>query len=124
VREHAQLEYYFIIVFQGRSLGAVRVYNIDQAKAIFSWGSWVLEEGTPMVVSLITVRLIYDFAFGQLGMKKTLFDVRLRNSNVLRFHRQLGSAETRRDDLDVYFEFSDEQYRSSRKRLTQLIESS
>lgn len=122
VRENAGTECYFAIQLDGVPVGFVRVYSIDRTKGVFSWGSWVIREGTPSFVSLVSVRLVYDFAFETLGLTRAEFDVRIRNRNVLLFHFQMGAIEIRRTAEDVFFEYSAAQYRLHRTRLSWLID--
>lgn len=120
-REQAGTEYYFMILLDGRPVGSVRLYHIDRTLGTYAWGSWVIEEGSPLLVSLLTVRLLYDFAFRTLGLKLAQFDARVRNTNVIRFHLQLGAIRLREDELDVFFDYSSEQYEAARPRLQALI---
>lgn len=123
LRRAAGLEYYFAIVNDSKAVGVVRIYRIDLATGNFVWGSWVIEEGTPVVVSLLTVRLVYDFAFLSLGLKKAQFDVRRINRNGRRFHFQMGATQVGEGELDVFFEYSAPQYQAARHRLIKWIES-
>lgn len=120
-REARGSERYFAIVLAGATVGFVRMYHIEPQAGTFTWGSWVIREGTPTHVALRVVRMIYDFAFEACGLRLAFIDVRLANPNMRRFQVQLGARELRRTEIDIFFEYPREAYRAFRPRLAAII---
>lgn len=91
-REAQGVEHYFVISYRNEPVGVVRVYGIQPATGGFTWGSWAIQADTPPVVAWITAVLLYDFAFGQLGLGRATFEVVASNHNVIRFHQSFGAV--------------------------------
>jgi RimJ/RimL family protein N-acetyltransferase len=105
-REAAGEEYYFVIERSddGRQCGVVRLYDITEDS--FTWGSWILDANKPAKAALASALLIYKVAFGALGRKRAVFDVRADNARTVAFHRRFGAVETHSDELNIYFELN------------------
>ncbi len=103
IREAENKDYYFIIESKKcQRYGAIRVYDLRADS--FSWGSWVIERGSPAHVSIESVLLIYAFGFYKLGFEKCHFEVRKVNKNVAAFHLRFGANIVNEDELTYYFE--------------------
>ncbi|MFZ5494492.1 MAG: GNAT family N-acetyltransferase [Verrucomicrobiota bacterium] len=102
-REQQGIEHYFIILHQDRPVGAVRVYSIDRSNGTFTWGSWVIQEGTKPEIAWLSVILIYDFAFVHLELAQAQFQVVSTNQNVIRFHRGFGAQQTEEGNGSIGF---------------------
>lgn len=115
-REAAGQEYYHIITRKdGQPCGTVRLYDIGTDR--FTWGSWILDAGKPPKAALESAVLIYDLAFGPLGLQSAVFDVRKDNQRTLNFHRRFGATETGKDDVNVYFTYTRSQFETDRPHL-------
>ncbi len=109
-REAADQEYYFVIerVDDGARCGVVRLYDITESH--FTWGSWILDVNKPAKAALDSALLVYRIAFGSLGCKRAIFDVRAKNTRTLAFHRRFGAVETGSDEFNVYFKLESEDF--------------
>jgi RimJ/RimL family protein N-acetyltransferase len=121
-RHARNLEHYFVICYRKQPVGAVRVYNIHPEAGTFTWGSWAIQPGTHSVVAWITTVLLYDFAFGELGLARATFEVVASNHNVIRFHKSFGAefGEARGDS--VSFTLSKAAFEGIRARFLQRIQ--
>jgi RimJ/RimL family protein N-acetyltransferase len=108
-RESQGQEYYFIIESHaGHPYGTVRVYDLRPDS--FSWGSWILAHDRPQSAAIESTLAIYDFGFYELQFPKSHFDVRKDNEKVIRYHQRFGAHRTGEDELNVFFEFTREDY--------------
>jgi len=114
-RERALNELYYIMETKGERCGVVRIYDIHEDT--FTWGSWILDERKPPKAALESALLIYDIAFGKLGLRLARFDVRRDNERTLAFHRRFGARELRADEQDVFFEFDRQDFARQRDAL-------
>lgn len=105
-REARGSEYYFVIerLADAQPCGLVRLYDIEGDQC--TWGSWILDHNKTPKAALESAVLSYVFAFEHLNLSKALIDVRLNNDRSLRFQYRLGAVEIRRDDRDIFFEYS------------------
>ncbi|WP_422049018.1 GNAT family N-acetyltransferase [Shimia sp.] len=115
-REAAGVEYYYVIERRSdaRPCGLVRLYDIEKSQ--FTWGSWILDQNKTPKAALESALLIYVKGFEELGLSKSVFDVRLDNARTLAFHRRFGAVETGRDAQDVFFEYTAAQFRADKDR--------
>ncbi|MBY5934984.1 GNAT family N-acetyltransferase [Tateyamaria omphalii] len=113
-REAAGEEYYYVIerLDTGQPCGLVRLYDIEDDQ--FTWGSWILDHNKTPKAALESAVLIYVQGFEQLGMKKSVFDVRADNDRTLAFHTRFGAIETGRNSQDVFFKYSRDQFQSDK----------
>jgi RimJ/RimL family protein N-acetyltransferase len=117
-REAEGTEFYFVITFQSRPAGTIRVYDFQGRS--FSWGSWIVQPGNPHYVALVSCILIYDFGFDSLNFEASHFEVRRENKAVVRFHQRIGASLVRSDDTDSYFRIEKADYQKMRPRLLAL----
>ena len=96
----------------GTRCGLVRLYDIEAES--FTWGSWILDENKPPRAALESAVLIYDVGFDGLGCSCAVFDVRSDNTHTLAFHRRLGAHEVASDELNVFFNYTREQFDTGR----------
>ena len=111
-REYTGTDYYFVIVDKELGdIGLVRVYDIDYANKSFTWGSWIIRENNrPKYAALESALMVYEFAFNELNLILSKFDVRNDNSGVINFHNRFGAKYLYTDELNNYFELSKTQY--------------
>lgn len=109
-REVQGREIYFVIERRsdGMRCGVVRLYDIAEQQ--FTWGSWILDEHKPNKAALESAVLIYQFAFESMQKRKAIFDVRRDNTMTISFHERFGAAETGADEVNLYFEYTCEQF--------------
>jgi RimJ/RimL family protein N-acetyltransferase len=94
----------------GKNLGVVAIYQIDEANKTFNWGRWIIDPEAPIYTALESAILVYHIAFDLLGLEKTLSDVRLENKNVVKFHLSYGAHIYRESELDMFYEFHKHQF--------------
>jgi len=109
-REAQGREIYFVIERRNdaQRCGVVRLYDITELQ--FTWGSWILDENKPSKAALESAVLIYQMAFGIMQKRRAVFDVRSDNERTLSFHRRFGAMEMYADEMNIYFEYSREQF--------------
>jgi RimJ/RimL family protein N-acetyltransferase len=109
-REAQGSEIYFVIERRSdaQRCGVVRLYDITGQQ--FTWGSWILDEHKPSKAALESAVLIYQIGFEHMQMQKAVFDVRCENAHTISFHRRFGATETGFDEINIYFEYTCEQF--------------
>lgn len=118
--EAAGRQYYFVMETQaGQRCGLVRLYDITDDS--FTWGSWILDENKPPRAALESAFLIYEIAFGPLGLPRAVFEVMRDNAHTLAFHRRFGARETGEDATNFYFEYTAEQFRHDRPEFVRIL---
>ena len=111
-REVSGCDFYFVIVDKELGdIGLVRVYDIDYANKSFTWGSWIIrEENRPKYAAIESALLVYEFAFNELNLLLSKFDVRNDNAGVIKFHTRFGAKYLYSDELNNYFEVTKTNY--------------
>jgi RimJ/RimL family protein N-acetyltransferase len=99
---HSDDQAYFIIEYQGRSIGTVRLY--DPQGASFCWGSWVLHSDCPSHAGIESALMVYAYAVDQLGFSSAHFDVRKDNEHVWKFHERFGAARIAETALNYLYQ--------------------
>src|SRR5262249_55463855 len=104
-------DYYFIIEqADGKPIGTVGLYDINETAKTFNWGRWIVIKGAPLYAAIETTILIYYIGFRILKLEKTLSDVRKNNKNVINFHLSYGAHLYSTDELSIYYEFNADQF--------------
>lgn len=108
--------YYFIICNKINfvPVGTIRIYDIQGDS--FCWGSWILSQDASKFSAIESALLIYDFAFLALHYKKSHFDVRKNNTNVVEFHKRFGAEIVEEDEENYYFQYDLNSYLLARKK--------
>lgn len=118
--ERNGIQYYFIIErLDGTPCGTVRIYDIRNDS--FCWGSWILNENKTRYAALESAFLVYEFGFKQLGFKKSHFDVMKGNKKVIQFHTRIGAVKTSEDEINYYFEITEEAVEKAKENLVEKI---
>ena len=113
-------QFYFIIERNdGVPCGTVRIYDIKGDS--FCWGSWILNENKTRYAALESAFLVYQFGFNELGLKKSHFEVRKGNEKVISFHKKMGAIKMSDDELNEYFNISQEAVLKVQKKLSAKI---
>lgn len=97
--------YFIIRDADYNKIGTVRLYN--PIKNSFCWGSWIIKDGCDNSAAIESALIVYNYAF-YLGFTKAHIDVRNKNTSVRKFHERFGAVETKSDDLDTYYDVSNE----------------
>lgn len=121
-REGNNEEFYFIINRnddQSR-IGSIRLYAITEDER-FCWGSWVLNENKTRTAALESALLIYKFAFNELKLRLSYFQVDRNNRKVISFHLKSGAKIVSEDDINFYFEFSYNNFLELSKQYAKLL---
>lgn len=119
-REFKGNEYYFVIESKEKeSLGLVRLYDFRDDS--FCWGSWIIKDNAPSSCAIESVLSVYDFAFYELGFKKSHFDVRKNNDKVIAFHKRFGAIIIGEDNENYYFNFTLQEYNETRKKYIKFV---
>lgn len=115
-REAQGEEFYFVIERKDAArCGVVRLYDITSEQ--FTWGSWILDENKPRKAALDSAVLLYDFAFGHLGLARAILDVRRDNARTVAFHDRFGARRTGEDEQNIYFEYGSVDFAAARTGL-------
>lgn len=119
-REKAGLERYYIILDKDdRDIGTIRLY--DYRGDSFCQGSWVVVPDAPNYQAIETTVSIYEIGFGELGFKRTHFDVQLVNDRVIAFNVFFGARKTTQEGGQQQFEMTLEEYLAVRKRYVRFL---
>lgn len=113
---------YFIIEYQGESIGTVRLY--DPQGDSFCWGSWILTNDRPSQAAMESALMIYAYAIDHLGFHAAHFDVRIGNTRVWQFHERFGARRTAETEIDYLYEIGGEAIFASRQRYRRFLEGS
>ncbi|MDR2229241.1 GNAT family N-acetyltransferase [Elizabethkingia ursingii] len=116
-RELERKEYYFIAVDdQDNKFSTYRIYNIEEDTAEI--GSWVTKPGYKYPQNSIKVDLIMkEFVFEVLGFNQLKFEVRRKNTSVLKYHKIFNPLVVRETEEDVFFSLEKENYYKIRNSL-------
>lgn len=119
-REKAGLERYYIILDKDdRDIGTIRLY--DYRGDSFCQGSWVVVPDAPNYQAIETTVSIYEIGFGQLGFKRTHFEVKHVNERVIAFNVFFGARKTTSNEEFQQFEMTLEEYLAVRKRYVRFL---
>lgn len=110
LRESAGQEYYYIIERRdnGQACGTVRLYDIQDT--CFTWGSWILDENKPAKAALESAVLSFGAGFDCVTASRALIDVRRLNIHATAFYQRFNASEIKRDDENIYLEYTREQF--------------
>jgi RimJ/RimL family protein N-acetyltransferase len=119
-REKAKLEYYFIVEDnQGEPVGCLRIYDFQGES--FSWGSWIVKDGSPSYVAIESALQVYEYAFYQLGFEKCHFEVQKGNDRVKAFHERFGAMVSSEDELQHFFTYSKSDYEAIKPKYRRFL---
>lgn len=110
---------YFIIEFQGESIGTVRLY--DQQSESFCWGSWILISSRPSHAAMESALMVYAYAVDHLGFESAHFDVRRGNERVWAFHERFGALRVGETEDDYFYKFELDAIQAARSRYAKFL---
>ena len=109
LKEAAKAEYYFVIEDKvNNSVGCLRIYDFQNDS--FSWGSWIVKDGSPSYVAVESALQVYELAFYKLNFEKCHFEVRKGNDSVKAFHERFGAKLSSEDAMHHYFKYDKSAY--------------
>jgi len=122
-REAQEQEFYYVIERKdGTRCGLVRLYDVEAES--FTWGSWILDKNKTRKAALESAILSFGVGFDALGVQLANVDARVANEHAAAFYQRLGMVETHRTDQNIFFNYTREQFNTSRTHhLKQLSES-
>jgi RimJ/RimL family protein N-acetyltransferase len=111
-REKKKKEFYFVVYDKKskQKVGVVRLYNIDYETKILTFGSFIMDEIHPHYAALDTMILVMEYSFENLGMKKVILDVRIKNDHAKHFYQRFGFVKTGNDKIDEFYELTSENF--------------
>lgn len=110
--------YFIIRDFEFNRIGTVRLY--DPIESSFCWGSWLIKDGSEKSVALESALIVYNYAM-YLGFSEAHIDVRNLNTSVRRFHERFGAVVTSSNELDTFYEVSNESIINSLKKYNKFL---
>lgn len=113
---------YFIIEYQGKPIGTVRLY--DQRGDSFCWGSWILGASSPHHAAMESALMVYAYAIDHLGFVSAHFDVRKGNGRVWQFHERFGARRVAETDDDYFYNLDAFAIQASRNRYKRFLSGS
>ncbi len=123
-REEQGKEFYFTICgLDGEKMGLIRIYNLQ--KDNFTWGSWVIKQGSPSFAAIESIMRVHDFGFDQLHYDQSLFDVRKDNLKLVNFYQNTLKAKfLSSDDQHHYFSYDKATHLENKKKYKKFYEDS
>jgi len=110
---------YFIIEYQGESIGTVRLY--DPQGDSFCWGSWILVDRRPSQAAIESALMVYAYAIDHLGFNGAHFDVRKANEKVWQFHERFGAIRIGETGLDYYYRLNLNAIQAARQQYKKIL---
>lgn len=111
IREIEKKEFYFIIEDNlTNPYGTIRIYNINEEKKEFEWGSWILKENRPRNFSYFSIIESFNFAFEQLSLEKALIEVYKENLKANYLYKKIGAELVKNDFEKNFYEYSFEAF--------------
>ncbi len=102
-------EYYYLIKNKKNTpVGTIRIYDIRNN--VFCWGSWIILPEHRKYSSLESMFLLLKFAFFDLNLLETNFDVRKDNQKVINFHLKSGAVIIDEDSQNFFFNYKKEYF--------------
>lgn len=115
-REKAGLEYYFIAEDQlGNRYGTIRLYHFEEES--FEIGSWLFYPNSPMGMAVKAHFIGFEIGFEMLKAEFARFDIRKKNSAVLRYMKDFEMVLVKEDELNYYFTLSKEKFYERRRKI-------
>lgn len=117
LRENAGLEYYYIAQDQnGNKYGTIRIYNLDDKS--FELGSWLFHTKSPIGMAVKAHFIGFEIGFELLKAEYCRFEIRKKNTGVLRYMQDFEKTLVKEDDLNYYFTLTKENFYKRRNQLS------
>jgi UDP-4-amino-4,6-dideoxy-N-acetyl-beta-L-altrosamine N-acetyltransferase len=92
---------YFVLEYQGRTVGLISFTKYDQDKNLVHWGFYIGEPDLPAGLGTILCLLGLDYAFQEWGVRRVIGEVLASNARSLRLHERLGFVREECSHLPV-----------------------
>jgi RimJ/RimL family protein N-acetyltransferase len=99
-----------------KQLGIIALYDINFNDKTFDWGRWIIDKNAPNSTSIESALLLYELAFEEFRLKKSLFEVQKKNKKVVNFHKLFGATILKEDEIFYYFELMHSTYLISKQK--------
>ena len=101
-REAEGRDYYFIFFKECIPVALDRIYNIYSIYA--TPGSWIIDpQHSSFELALATSLINGYIMFHLLGVELSVYDVRKKNKQVVKFHKLMGAKIFTESDIDYFF---------------------
>lgn len=101
-REEEGRDYYFIFYKDDVPVALNRIYNIYSIYA--TPGSWIIDPHHSSFELALATSLINGYImFHLLGVEISVYDVRKKNKQVVKFHKLMGAKIFTESDIDYFF---------------------
>lgn len=120
-REAKGLDYYFIYYLDEMPIGLNRIYDIDEDNNCATGGSWICTPGLPDHIPVLTLIIMREILFDELNLSIDKFDVRKKNSQVLRIHKLFGALVVSEDEIDYFLTLTKDDFNSKKKFILDLL---
>jgi RimJ/RimL family protein N-acetyltransferase len=109
MREKSSLEFYFIAEdYEQKRYGTIRLYNFD--KKSFEIGSWVFDTNSPLGMAVKAHFIGFETGFEMLKAEYCRFEIRKKNTAVLRYMKDFKTTLVNEDDLNLYYILTKENF--------------
>lgn len=117
IRERENLELYFIAQDnEGNRYGTIRLYNRD--KNNFEIGSWLFAHNSPIGMAVKAHIIGYETGYELFNAEYCKFEVRKKNSAVLRYVEFFKPQIVGTDELNVYFQLARDSFYERKNKIT------
>lgn len=117
IREKAGLEYYYIAEDHiGNKYGTIRLYNLNEKS--FELGSWLFHTKSPLGMAVKAHFIGFETGFENLHSEYCKFDIRKKNTAVLRYMQDFKTTLVNEDDLSYYYILKKEDFYERRNKLS------
>jgi acetyltransferase-like isoleucine patch superfamily enzyme len=117
IREQEKLEYYFIAEDHiGNKYGTIRLYNLDEKS--FELGSWLFSCNSPLGMAVKAHFIGFETGFEILKADYCKFEIRKKNTAVIRYMQDFITTKVNEDDLNYYYTLSKENFYIRRNKVS------
>lgn len=121
-REKSGLEFYFIAEdFEQNRYGTIRLYNFDEKS--FEIGSWVFDPKSPLGMAVKAHFIGFETGFEILNAEYCRFEIRKKNTAVLRYMKDFKTTLVNKDELNFYYILTKENFYLRRNEISNILNS-
>lgn len=109
MREESGLEFYFVAEdYNQNRFGTIRLYNFDEKS--FEIGSWIFDSNSPLGMAVKAHFIGFETGFEILNAEYCRFEIRKKNTAVLRYMKDFKTTLVNEDDLNFYYILTKENF--------------